>query len=282
MTADYDETVMAHYAGQAAEHGDRPSSTMEDARIREVETAAILMVGRDLLRTVPLGDGIHVVDVGCGNGATLAKLTEGLPDFPNPAVTFTGIEYSAELRAIAEDRFATRRDTRILAGDIRRLGAVDCPPADLVILQRVLINLLDAGDQHRALNNVVELLAPGGVLIAIEAFVSGLERLNEARAEFDLTPLPPAAHNLYLPDGFFEHPALAPRRDPAAPPRNLLSTHYYVSRVVHAALQRGLGQAFKRNSHFVRFLSQALRADIGDYAPLQLFVLQKAERPNPK
>ena len=118
-----------------------------------------------------------------------------------------------------------------MAGDVRGIHAGQCDPADVLVLQRVLINLLDRSDQKRALDNVVNMLKPGGLLFAIEAFESGLAELNAARAECGLPPLPPAHHNLYLADGFFDHPLLArpSGNEGFEVAENLLSTHYFVT-----------------------------------------------------
>ena len=72
-----------------------------------------------------------------------------------------------------------------------------------------------------------------GVIIFIEAFNEGLDNLNLARKEFGLKPLPPAIHNLYLNDDFFETENLETFYNKEA---SSLSTHYFVSRVLHEIL----------------------------------------------
>jgi hypothetical protein len=77
-----------------------------------------------------------------------------------------------------------------------------------------------------------------------------------------------------LPDDFFQRKDLTPLQLPNFHhPVNELSTHYFVSRVLHdLALS---GRPFVRNSNFVRFMSAALPMGIGDYSPLRIYALQK-------
>jgi hypothetical protein len=115
-------------------------------------------------------------------------------------------------------------------------------------------------------------------LLFIEAFQSGLDCLNEARAEFDLSPIPPANHNLYLSDEFFSRRVdlqpFSDERGQVAP--NFLSTHYFVSRVFHPVI---LGnRQMKRNSHWVNFFSRALAPTIGDYSPVRAYAFERSCR----
>lgn len=263
----YDEAIRDHYDQVAVECGDSPLSSMADEITRRIETDAILGFVRAAMfdRNVPLS----VADVGCGNGYTLAEIAEHYP-----GASLAGFEFNAALRAIAERRF-TGGSATVMAGDIRDAQFAGGRKFDVVICQRVLINLLDPRDQKTALDNIISATAPDGRLIFIEAFTSGLSRLNAARAEFGLPPIPQAEHNLYLNDDFFDDAPLMPFRDPyweVSP--NELSTHYYVSRVLHPALSGN--RPFVRNSEFVRFFSQALPDAIGDYTQLRILAFTRA------
>lgn len=249
MDRAYDRLVRKHYDQVAAETGDSPSSTMADDIVRHTETQAIL----DFLRDTKAGG--HLLDAGCGNGFTLSAINQRFP-----AYSFTGCEPNAALRKIAQARDI---------GPIEDWDIRSPLPGkfDVIICQRVLINLLNRQDQERARDNLIRSLKPHGFMLFIECFQSGLDRLNQAREEFDLLPLPPAEHNLYLPDDFFA--GLIPYESPYwlyGP--NHLSTHYYVSRVLHPSLS--MNRPFKRNSAFVHFMSKALPPSVGDFAPLKI------------
>ena len=268
MSESYDSAIRAHYRGQAKKHGSAASSTMEDERVRQLETELVLRFVDEALTGPAAPKDAILCDVGCGNGNTLAAIRARHPD-----LRLVGVEYTPELLALAQARFEGDERADIRPGDIRE-PIFEAPNCDLLLCQRVVINLLDPDDQKRALANLSAAVNQGGSLLFIEAFQSGLDRLNDAREEFGLPPLPPADHNLYLDDGIFDaadgllpldHPEIAP---------NFLSTHYFVSRVLHAAY---LGdRPFVRNSHFVRFLSQALAPAVGDYAPLRALAFRKA------
>lgn len=260
----YDEAIRNHYDKVAAESGDSPLSTMADAITRRIETDAILSFARIAL---PAPDAA-IADVGCGNGYTLAEIAQRFPH-----ASLTGFENNAALRAIAAKRFIGSA-AHILPGDIRDAEFAGSKKFHVVICQRVLINLLDPRDQKVALNNIIGATAPGGRLIFIEAFASGLSRLNAARNEFGLSPIPQAEHNLYLPDDFFADVPLTQFNHPhwtVSP--NELSTHYFVTRVLHPALSGN--RPFVRNSEFVRFFSEALPPAIGDYTQLRILAFTR-------
>ena len=276
----YDKLITDHYREVASKEGLEPSSTMADSVTREKETAAIIEFVGDALRRLEgtnQGKPPLIMDVGCGNGYTLEILTQIFPENE-----FVGIEKSDDLRDLAISRFSQVSSVSIMAGDIRDADFSRGKIADILICQRVLINLLDIADQRKTLSNIVNSVRPpranfsGGALLFIEAFQIALDTLNLARNEFDLPPIGPAHHNLYLPDGFFDisNLGLYHSDGPVLPP-NFLSTHYFVTRVLHPIF---LGEKpFKRNSEFVKFFTQALKEHVGDYSPLRLMLLERIE-----
>lgn len=268
MATEYDKTIRDHYRAEADRHGNAASSTMADLRIRELETELILRFVGLVLPLLPRGSAAPALcEVGCGNGYTLEAVHRA-----HEGLDLRGYELSPELRALAEERHGKNDKVRISAGDIRR-DFNDEIEFDVLLCQRVLINLLDRAHQVRALSNIVSAVRPGGYLLFVEAFGAPLERLNEARHEFALDPISPAHHNLYLSDDIFVSAAGLERFHDPALPANFLSSHYFVSRVLHAAMTRD--QDAKRNSHFVRFFSEALAAPVGDYAPVRALAFRK-------
>ncbi len=278
MKKEYDKTIDLHYRDEAIKHGPSPLSTMPDEITRHLETAAIVEFVGGILRSrnkPHTSDTAVIMDVGCGNGYTLDVLSNTYPD-----ADFLGIERSDELRAIASSRCKERKNIRILAADIRDNGFAQGLTADILICQRVLINILDKDDQKLALQNIIRQVRspgdsrPGGALLFIECFKGPLENLNRARGEFDLDSIPPAYHNLYLADDFFAVPQLRALNatGPMLRP-NFLSTHYYAARVLHPLFTRD--KPFKRNSEFVRFFTEALHSNVGDYSPLKVYTFGK-------
>jgi len=273
MIRDYDKTIREHYSGVAKQSGLSSTSTMADETVRAMETEAIQGFVEASLARVRAADPARratIMDVGCGNGYTLSRLAERFPD-----QDLAGVEQSDDLRALAQSRFEQLPGVRLMAGDIRDPNFAGGVQADVVLCQRVIINLLSLEDQKLALSNILGAARPGGALLFIECFTSALDRLNEARFEFGLEPVPPAHHNLYLPDDFFQDPRLRPLRAQGLAEPNFLSTHYYVTRVLHPVFSPK-DKPFKRNSEFVRFFTGALRQNVGDYSPLKLLQFEAA------
>jgi len=281
MKKGYDEIINQHYKEVAKEYGHSSKSTMLDEITRHMETEAIIQFVGESLRLHESDDSSEtatIMDVGCGNGYTLDQLVS---QYPNQ--NYVGIEKSNELRALASLRFQGNDKVKILEGDIRDKDFAKGINADILVCQRVLINLLAIEDQKYALNNIVAVVQSAsswkaeGTLLFIEGFVSPLTRLNKARSEFNLPPIPPSHHNLYLPDDFFEIPQLRPlRTDSLLPPPNFLSTHYYVARVLHTIFTPE-NEPLNRNSEFAKFFTHALNQNVGDYSPLKLYIFENTK-----
>lgn len=255
MTQDYENVQKRHYDQVASREGGRSSSTMPDAIIRERESEGIIgSLSRWLSRSGLDCAGVRMGDLGCGNGTTLSLLVSNFPE-----AEIVGIEYNKELLRIA----ALVPGAAALWGDLRDKASLPNNQFDVLLLQRVMINIQSLQDQMAALGNVVGLLKVGGLLVTIEAFDSGLRAMNEARKEFNLPSVQMPYHNLFLPDDFFSSRGDLERVDVGVP-EHFLSTHYYLSYVVYPALASATGGTFDRNSVFVRMFSQML-PNVGEF-----------------
>jgi SAM-dependent methyltransferase len=247
---------------------------MMDSRTRELETKLLTEFYVNAIQHFEAmgkqADSLIVADFGCGNGYTLDVLSkvDGRP-------SFIGYEFSPDLRAIARERFSDGR-VDIRPVDIRNHETIGPELIDIAITQRVIINLLNKDDQAIARNNLIQAASTDGIFVFIECFQSGLDNLNAARSEYELERIAPAHHNLYLADDFFEHDELIEYHDLLAEnAENFLSTHYYVSRVLHE-LTLG-GRPFVRNSHFVNFMSRSLLQNVGDFSPMRAKIFRRSK-----
>ncbi len=261
----YDEVILNHYAQVSREEGHFESCTMADQKIRDLETNFILagiksfLAGNSTERT-------KLLDVGCGNGFTL-----GLVHREFPRLLLSGIEYSPELRELANKKGLP---CKVLPGDIRDPSTIPSQQ-DIVICQRVIINLLNTEDQKKSLRNIIKAIRSGGLLIIIEAFKSGFDNLSKCRAELGLSQLTLPHHNLYLEDDFYLSNEDVIEIDTAMGP-NVLSTHYFISRVLHDLALAATNSNFVRNSLFVNFFDDALPVGVGQFSPLKCHVFKKA------
>ena len=274
----YDDIITKHYKKIAEQEGDKSTSTMVDVITREKETRVIVDFVGDSLRNRKAEnnqDSALIMDIGCGNGYTLEVLANQYPK-----EKFIGVEKTKELRELAISRFENMENVSIMGGDIRNSNFAKGKIADILICQRVIINLLNENDQKQALKNIASVVIKphtwqsGGTLLFLESFSSSLSKLNEAREEFDLPAIKQAHHNLYLQDNFFDIPELKKVvTDGCIAPQNFLSTHYYVTRVLHPIFIKD--RPIKRNSEFVNFFTQALQGTDGDYSPLKLYTFER-------
>ena len=271
MENSYDDIIKKHYDKVAETDKSSSSSTMADDLIREKETKFIFKIIKKIIVSSKLNGSsdqsqkLDLLDVGCGNGYTLLSLSKKFKEF-----NFHGIEFNDSLLKIAQNRFDGNL-VKVNKGDLRDTSSLSEKKFDVIICQRVLINLLNSNDQKSALNNIINMTKKNGVIIFIEAFNQGLDNLNLARKEFGLKSLPPAMHNLYLDDDFFETENLETFYNKEA---SSLSTHYFVSRVLHEIFIKETNTSFTRNSHFVKFFSNSLKHS-GDYSPLKFYSFKR-------
>lgn len=261
----HDDIIHAHYLMEADVCGLGKESTMRDAFIREVETRFILAEIETVATQRPMA--LRILDLGCGNGFALSRLCERYPRF-----AFHGLEFSPELLELALTRQLP--NAKIEKGDCRKT-VYEPEVFDVVFTERVLINLLDVGDQLEALRQIHRVLKPDSRYLMVECFAEPLKNLNRARRELLLDPIEPPHHNLYLEESILMQMAeMGFEPTEATMPMNYLSTHYFVSRVVHELVRPRDGSI--RNTEFVKFLDSALPPAIGDYAPLRFLVFKKA------
>lgn len=259
------QTVFDHYAQQASRFGLAAEATMPDLIVRQKEVEALL----SFLDQVDASK-VRLLEIGCGNGYLLEQIERRF----GTRFECLGIDATPQFIESARQRGLT---ARFQVADLRALPLPDAS-FDIVLSERVIINLLDPAQQIAAFAEVARVLRPGGLFTAVEGFKAGLENLNRARAEFLLPPIPePAVNNWFTEERW--QLCLSGRFRPGCPhataqlaPTNFLSSHYFMTRFFHDVIRPDGGKL--RNTEMAFFFAAAL-PPVGDYSPLRIHYLER-------
>ena len=197
-------------------------STTQDYHLREIEYRVL----RDLIsRYQPAA----VLDIGCGDARTTARLAMEFPE-----VRFVGGDYSESMVQNAH--------ANITQASIKNLSVSLCDVSlplangqqEMVYSTRCLINLPTWELQQEAIANIANALVVGGLYVMIENFMEGHENFNRVRAALGLPEIAVRSHNLF----FRREPLLdyLSRYFKVLEEVNISSTYYLVSRVIYSKL----------------------------------------------
>lgn len=222
---------------------------------------------RFLLDTVP--KGARVLDIGCGNGASLIRLAA------ENGCRGVGFDFSAKMIAAAVAAVEEGGLGHALALHHRHVPPVpsEWGAFDLAYSQRCLINLDTRAAQKAAALSVADSLKPGGRYLMIECFNDGGEETNLLRRRLGLEPIAAPWHNL-----FFD---LAEVKSWSAPGFyvervvHISSTYHFLSRVVYARLAQQSGEALRYDSE-INLLAAQLPQEIGAFGPVKACIWRKA------
>ena len=184
------EEIRKYWESKASEEGDNPSSTIKDHEFREMEIAVISKYLKD--RDV-------VLDIGCGNGFSTACYSEKVSKI-------TGADYIQDFIDWANKLYVNENNRNKL--EFRQADALGLPfkdgEFDVVLSERMLINLSTWDDQKKALNNMRKVLKKGGRLILLEVSMQGMAKLDKMRKQFGLEEMKKHWHNLYIDEDMLQ------------------------------------------------------------------------------
>ena len=140
MKNNYDKIIKKHYDKVAILQKNLSTSTMQDKKIRKIETDFIL---EEISKCKKKS---RILDIGCGNGYTLSRISKKFQ-----SLELYGFEQNELLANLAKKEL--KKKAKIMIKDVRKLKSKN--KFDLIICQRVLINLLNKNDQKKALRNLI-------------------------------------------------------------------------------------------------------------------------------
>lgn len=265
------------YLKQIKQYGLSPAGSVPDEYIREREEEAILDALGGLVRNGSLVAQPRILEVGCGSGLLLDALH---------AVGYARVNAFDAIQEFVDLARSRKLPYDIWLDDVRHIsggGLTGSGHFDVVISQRVVINVLDQDEQRQAFHELRRMVKPGGYLIMTEGFADAWRNLNDARLEFDLPAHPMAKHNRWLEREEFDVYTYGLERVRGAhghafAPSNFLSSYFYATRVLHDVLRIGAGISEEakvwRGGPFARFMGEVL-PPVGDYANIQFYMFRK-------
>ncbi|CAA6604968.1 putative Methyltransferase type 11 [Rhodospirillaceae bacterium LM-1] len=169
------------------------------------------------------------IDIGCGTGYAARRLSPLVDEM-------VGLDYSVEMIGRAcnpVDDIPNPDNLSFLTGDVLKLPSALKGSFDQAYSVRCLINILDRERQSLALEEIADLIKPGGQLILIEGNSRGRQALDEMRDALGLETMPAVWHNLDFDPDWLENSL---RRQFDVVERRGFGAYDLISRVVHPLL----------------------------------------------
>lgn len=222
-------------------------------------------------------DGQKVLDLGCGSGTTAFFLAG------NKSLEITGMDYSPEMVKQAnherDQRGILPSRLNFAVQDIRRIHellAAQTTPYDIVMTERVLINLETWEEQKNAIREIMKLLRPGGIYLMCENLREGLDNMNAMRTSVGLEPITSPWHNRYLEQSEVSGIDFAELIEY----RDFTSVYYLFSRVINAWLAKEKNEEPKYDAPINRLaleLSGFPQFDALNIGQTRLWVLRRPD-----
>lgn len=183
-------------------------------------------------------DGMNILDIGCGSG-TLAFFLAS-----NFDVDITGCDFSPRMIEQAELDMTKlgfdKKKMRFHVEDVTKIlnsSTLENSKFDIVITERVIINLDSWEEQKKAIQDIMNFVKPNGSYLMCENLQDGLDNLNILRNKMNLETIKQPWHNRYLVESEVDeinNVTIADKID-------FSSTYYFFSRIINAAVAEKSG-----------------------------------------
>jgi ubiquinone/menaquinone biosynthesis C-methylase UbiE len=164
----------------------------DDEKVQSLEDQHLLNAEIELIkRWIPQGS--KILDAGCGEGIGTLVYADG-------ARQLDAVDFSATRLDMARKRLDGWNNVTFKQVDFLGKDPMLDHDYDVVISQRLLINLPSWEQQSNILSYFMSLLKRNGRLLLLEGSQDGVAQLNLLRELLDLSPIPVRWHNLFLDD----------------------------------------------------------------------------------
>ncbi|MBW2148406.1 MAG: class I SAM-dependent methyltransferase [Deltaproteobacteria bacterium] len=260
-----DNKILQYWESQAQKLGTDPRATTQDFWLRKIEIRVISSILEFL------GDHLHVLDVGCGNGYSILELVRA-----HNTHRFVGVDFSGNMIGNARHAADSLPEDLKKRTEFKQASVLDLAAFknlfDVVISDRCLINLSCKKEQWRGLCEIRRALKPQGHAIVIENFKRAHENMNKVRNTLGLPAIPIRWHNLYFDEEeFLEMCSQLFEVRKVVP---ISSTYYLITRIVYSKLCQLEGREPDYDHKVYEVASQL--PFVGDFGPIKLHLLKKS------
>ena len=165
------------------EHWDDENvESMQDKYVVESEIALIAQ---------HIGPNAKILDAGCGEGEGTSVYAK------KEGAVVHAVDFSETRLKKAKERLKDYENIQYQQVDFLEDYKLD-NDYDLIISQRMLINLGEWELQSKVLKDFINMLKTGGKLLTLEGNQEGVDELNQFREAYGLKPIPVRWHNRFL------------------------------------------------------------------------------------
>jgi SAM-dependent methyltransferase len=262
------EDIRDYWDKQIQEKGLETSATSFDFQLKNLEVYYISDFFRGFLSE---GGKSDILDLGCGTGYLGVVLVQSHPD-----LNYLGVDYSHSAIVYANKRV----DDLKLKGNIKFLEAnavgidkLDLGFFDVVITERLLINLGSKENQIACVESIGNVLKPGGFWLMLEGTVEGWEKLNSFRKLYGLYEI----GNHWTQTKIIERefiPYLY-KKGYSVVKRQCFGMYYFLSRIVHPLAIRPEEPQYSDTFNEIAVEIAKHIPDFQEIGHLRCYILQK-------
>lgn len=258
-----DIKIKKYWDNQVKLHGINANVSTQDIWMRQIEIKYIT----NFLDSI---DGSKkVLDIGCGNGFSIIQYKKKVPRHK-----YTGGDYSINMiNAAKELRYKsnfTENDINFEIMDVMNLSNIN-KKYDIIISDRCLINLQNALNRKKALEEIAKCLNVSGKYLMIENFIEGQNELNKLRQHVGLDKILIKWHNSFFTKeellNSIKHIFHIEHNE------NISSPYYLITRVIYSKICE-LKEVKPDYNDIINDVS-ALLPPMGNVGPINAYVMSK-------